>query len=64
MQLLKAEKDDQIWYFTTYHRAEVYCGIPHNNIRLSIYEKNKPKGWEFEWVDDIQVFTKYINPEP
>lgn len=64
MKLILADHDVYgTWYFTNFHNATETTGVIGDKIKLSMYEKKKYKGWLFEWVDNIQVFTNLINPK-
>lgn len=64
MKLILADHDEYgTWYFTNFHNATEATGVIGDKIKLSMYEKKKYKGWLFEWVDNIQVFTNLINPK-
>lgn len=65
MHLIKIEKPDAIWYFTTQLKAAEFIGCSQMHINNILHGVGKTaKGWTIKEVDEDNVFSRFINPEP
>ena len=65
MRLIKIEKPDAIWYFTTQLKAAEFIGCSQMHINNILHGVGKTaKGWTIKEVDEDNVFSRFINPEP
>lgn len=64
MHLIKIEKPDAIWYFTTQLKAAKFIGCSQMHINNILHGVGKTaKGWTVEYIEDDYVMSKFIDPE-
>ena len=65
MRLIKIEKPDAIWYFTTQLKAAQFIGCSQMHINNILHGVGKTaKGWTVEYIEDDYIMSKFIDPEP
>lgn len=65
MHLIKIEKQDAIWYFTTQLKAAQFIGCSQMHVNNILHGVGKTaKGWTVEYIEDDYIMSKFIDPEP
>lgn len=63
-KLIKAEKENEIWYFTTQAKAAQFIGCTQTQIRMALTKfMKRAKGWVLDYIEDDFVMSKFIDPE-